>query len=295
MTDTHVEKMLPVYEAKMIHHYDHRWATYERDGSVRDVLIEEKRHPDFVAFPRYWVSARAVRDRLAERWDRDWLLGWRDICRSTDERTTISTVDGRGASPEGGTLLALPDYRSAYEATWLVSSLNSFVFDFVARQKVGGTHLKYFTMRQLPILKPAAFLEPAPWTGPVGLGEWVTVRALELIFTAEDLTAFGADLGDSGMPFIWHEDRRMQLRAELDGAYFHLYGVDQDDVDYILDTFPIVKRKDEKEFGEYRTKRLILEVYDAMAEAMRTGSPYQTILDPPPGQGPRHPERSVNP
>jgi superfamily I DNA/RNA helicase len=50
----------------------------------------------------------------------------------------------------------------------------------------------------------------------------------------------------------------------------------------ILDTFPIVRKNDEKAHGEYRTKRLILEVYDALAEATRTGRPYATRLDPPP-------------
>ncbi|MGH2820778.1 MAG: hypothetical protein ACRDJ5_09000, partial [Actinomycetota bacterium] len=85
--------------------------------------------------------------------------------------------------------------------------------------------------------------------------------------------------------------RRDRLRAELDAAFFHLYGVDRGDVDYILDTFPIVRRKDEQRYGEYRTKRLILEVYDAMAKAIDTGEPYETILHPPPGQGPRHPMR----
>ena len=52
---------------------------------------------------------------------------------------------------------------------------------------------------------------------------------------------------------------------------FHLYGIRRDDVDFILETFPIVKRKDIAAHGEYRTKRLILEIYDEMAEAQRTG------------------------
>jgi hypothetical protein len=82
------------------------------------------------------------------------------------------------------------------------------------------------------------------------------------------------------------------MRAELDAAFFHLYGTERDDVDYIMETFPIVKKKDVQAFGSYRTKELILKVYDAMAQAIRTGEPYQTILDPPPGQGPRHPESS---
>jgi hypothetical protein len=73
---------------------------------------------------------------------------------------------------------------------------------------------------------------------------------------------------------------------------FHLYGLPRDDVDYVMDTFPIVRRKDEAAYGEYRTKRLILEIYDAMAEAIRTGVPNQSVLDPEPGRGPRHPESS---
>jgi len=54
-------------------------------------------------------------------------------------------------------------------------------------------------------------------------------------------------------------------------------------MEYIMETFPIVKRKDEQKSGEYRTKRMILECYNAMAEVMETGRPYKTILDPPPG------------
>ncbi len=93
--------------------------------------------------------------------------------------------------------------------------------------------------------------------------------------------------GDSSPPpFRWDEERRFLLRCELDAAYFHLYGIERDDVDYIMETFPIVKRKDEAREptgrGEYRTKRVILAIYDAMARAMETGEAYETLLDPPP-------------
>jgi hypothetical protein len=90
------------------------------------------------------------------------------------------------------------------------------------------------------------------------------------------------DMGYDDAPFRWDEERRFLLRCELDAAYFHLYGIQCDDVDYIMETFPIVKRKDEKAHGHYRTKDKILEIYDAMAEAMKTGQAYQTLLDPPP-------------
>src|SRR5690606_36047715 len=87
---THTERMLPLYEAKMIHHYDTRWATYEPDGTIRDVTLEEKR-AGFAVLPRYWVHQHEVDKKLEGKWDKRWLLGWRDICRSTDERTTIAT------------------------------------------------------------------------------------------------------------------------------------------------------------------------------------------------------------
>lgn len=114
------------------------------------------------------------------------------------------------------------------------------------------------------------------------LAAWLLPRVLELTYTAWDLQPFAQDCGYDGPPFRWDEERRFLIRCELDAAYFHLYGIERDDVDYILETFPIVKRKDEQKCGEYRTKRVILEIYDAMAEAMRTGEPYRTRLDPPP-------------
>ena len=73
------------------------------------------------------------------------------------------------------------------------------------------------------------------------------------------------------------------LFNQLDVAYFHLYDIERDDVDYIMETFPIVKRKDEKLYGEYRTKRVILEMYDEMRRAMEMGEVYRTRLVPGPG------------
>jgi hypothetical protein len=55
-----------------------------------------------------------------------------------------------------------------------------------------------------------------------------------------------------------------------------------------METFPIVKRKDEAAYGTYRTKDQILEIYDQMTAASSAGTPYQTPLALPPGDGPRH-------
>lgn len=111
-------------------------------------------------------------------------------------------------------------------------------------------------------------------------------RVLELTYTAWDLEDFAADVSYVGPPFRWDDERRTVLRAELDACFFHLYGIERADVGYIMGTFPIVERKDIAKHGEYRTKLLILEAYDAMAVASAAGKPYATVLDPLPPTSP---------
>ena len=158
----------------------------------------------------------------------------------------------------------------------------SFALDFAARQKLGGTHLNYFVLKQLPVLAPAEFAAEASWSRGSTIAEWLAPRVLELSYTAWEMEAFGRELGYRGPPFRWDTERRFQLRCELDAAFFHIYGLAHDDVAYVMETFPIVRKNDEKAHGEYRTKRVILETYDALAKAAQTGKPYRTPLDPLP-------------
>jgi hypothetical protein len=187
----------------------------------------------------------------------------------------------------------LPDDRSGGPSSprigrgdLLLANLSSFVLDYVARQKIAGTSMTFFIVKQLPVLPPAAYRTPVAWLAEATPTDWIRRRVLELSYTAYDLTSFAADLGDKGLPFQWDEGRRFAMRCELDAAYFHLYRIERDDVNYIMDSFRAFQNNDRPRFE--RTKALILEIYDAMTEAAQTGKPYQTILDPPPGQGPRH-------
>lgn len=269
-------KYVRLYEAKMVHQFDHRWFSYA------DVAEPVRSDPVSIAHSQWLVDRQVGIEKATSRgWAYAWAIGWRDIARSTDERTVIFAVVPMEALSN---TLPMATVSSFDAALCMVGGMNAFATDYVARQKVGGTHVTVSYLKQFPCVTPSAqtlaFLRP---------------RVIELAVTAWDLIAFSSedDGGRCGRPFIWADDRRQTLRAEIDAYVFHLYGIERDDVDYIMETFPIVKRKDEAAFGEYRTKRLILEVYDAMAKAIEAGKPYQTILDPPPADPSLcHPESS---
>lgn len=279
------DRYLPLYEAKMVHHFNHRFGDYamkEEDSestALPEVPVERLQDPAYAPLPRYWVPTEEVEARLEGRWGRDWLLGWRDICRSTDERTVIA-----GAIPRVGVGNQFPLMLvSATEVLPLLpANLSAFVFDFAARQKVGGTHLNFFIYNQLPVLDPNSYRGQAPWAPSATLANWIGERTLELTYTTHDLRGFAEDLGYTGPPFRWDEARRLHLRCELDAAFFHLYGIPRADVDYIMDTFPIVRRNDEQKYGDYRTMNLILEIYDELQRAIDTARPFVSRLDPPP-------------
>jgi len=314
------ERMLPLYEAKLVHHFDHRFATYEgatqkqlNKGTLPRISDSAHQDPAHVPMPRYWVDGalvekklaggggghlvhpagvrRALRGResVAPSWNHDWLLGWRDVCRSVDERTVIAGVIPRMAV---GHKFLLAFVRT--QPALLLANLSALVLDYVARQKHTSASFAYYLMKQLPVLTPDTYSGTASWDHEaIDLGAWITDRVLELTYTSYDIAGFARELADHGPPFSWNNVRRELIRAELDAAYFHLYGIASDDVDYILTAFTVLREREEKTYGEFRTRRLVLECYDAMSEAIRTGKPYQTVLDPPPGHGPRHPSGSV--
>ena len=260
------EAWLPLYEAKMTHQFNHRWGDFamQRDGSsdtqlpdISDALLA---NPEYVVQPRYWVAESEVRERLPG--PSNWLLGFRDITNSTNERTMIA-----GALPLVAVGNKEPLIFSSMRpglVAMLPAILNSFALDFCARQKIGGTSMNFFIAKQLPVLAPSVLEAPAPWLPGETVAGWMRPRVLELTYTAVDLQGFAADLGYNGPPFRWDPDRRRKLRAELDAACFLLYGLDREEVAYVMDTFPIVKRKDEAAFGEYRTKCMVLDEFDIL-------------------------------
>ena len=284
------EIYLPLYEAKMVNLYDHRHGNIVGSNDLSQLSgipavgtsKEEHEKPDFLAIPRYWVAEDEVKAQVTRSdWKCNFFICFRDVARSTDVRTAILSILPIVAVGHKAPLV-LPFHASPTRSLCLLANLNAFALDFFVRQNIGGASLSFFIMKQLPVFTPSYYNAVCPWFKTVTLESGLFERVLELTYTAWDLEPFAKDCGYNGPPFRWDEDRRFLLRCELDAAYFHLYGIERNDVDYIMETFPIVKRKDEQQYGEYRTKRVILEIYDEMAEAIRSGESYQTRLDPPP-------------
>jgi hypothetical protein len=208
----------------------------------------------------------------------------------------------------------------------LAGIYNSPAFDYLLRSSLSQPSVPQGTFEQVPGIPPTGLSQSCTWQAEERKNlDWFLPRVLELTYTAWDLEPFAQDCGFSGPPFRWDEERRFLLRCELDAAFFHLYlpaeangdwcraegetaedlarltasfPTPRDAVAWIMDSFPIVRRKDEAKFdGDFRTKRVILEIYDALADSIRSGHPYQTRLDPPPADArcchpPREPEGS---
>ena len=257
---------LPLYEGKMVQAYDHRAASIVnregnlfRPGQPDRTLDDEYLDPAFAPRPRYWISKQESDIAGNSRW----LLAFKDITASTNVRTMIAAIVPQAGC--GHTLPLLAPAESGFNgetAACLLANLNSFGFDYVARQKVQATHLTWYIIEQLPVIAPDAYDRPFGATTAHAL---VRDHVLRLTYTAHDVAPFARDLGYDGPPFPWNDDDRRHLRARLDALYFHLYGLSRDDAGYVLDTFPIVRREDERQFGRYRTRDMVLTYMNALA------------------------------
>lgn len=286
---------LPLYEAKMVGHFDHRFSTYRGAtqaqlnlGSLPRITDAEHSDPTIEPLARYWVSRADLNAKLQNRWDRGWLLGWRDTTNKGNERTFVPSV--LPVSAVGNTLyvatLEDPSLGCLLHAAW-----SSIPFDYITRQKVSGSHVNEFAAKQVACPTPSDFSQRVPWQTNSDLSAWIRPYVIELSYTSMHLRPYAHDFGDEGLPFRWDPDRRALLRADIDAAFFHIYGVSRSEADHILESFGLVRKYEERDFGEFRTKRLVLGAYDRMAKAIANGGEgWKPLADPPAGHGPRHPE-----
>lgn len=289
--------LLPVWESKLTNSYCLHYATFT-DGDKTQRLLDSTIATQQIH--RYWVKERFFLD-LMEKYPRqpNWFLGYRDVARATDERSVIAlALPHEPASIKHPTL----GWNTQHPGHALLANLNSLPLDFAARQKISGISLSFFILKQLPILPPAFYTKPRL--------SFITPKVLELTYTSLSLASFARDLGHEGPPFAWDEDRRAVLRADLDAFYARAYGLNREELRYILEpadakgrdypseTFRVLKEKEIRLHGEYRTRRLVLEAWDRMeadgtfaelglADAVATPV-QQPVQVPPPIQLPPH-------
>lgn len=178
------------------------------------------------------------------------------------------------ALPEKGTL------DSPKALSLFLANLNTFIFDFLGRQKLQGQNYSLYILEQLPVITPTRFNAPLTPAFIKALraaqlmnghhdsptvADFVLPQVLALTYTAHDMAAYAQDMGyvDAAgkvlPPIVWNTEERRARLAALDAVFFWLYGLSADDAAYIMDTFPIVREQDMKAFGHYRTKDEVLE------------------------------------
>ncbi len=260
------QEWMPLYQGRMIDTFDHRANNIglNPNNTMRPYTssrVSDTMHADPKFFPAVpnWVEAQEIDNVLVQ--EVTWFISFRDVTSATNERTMIAAISPRSAYAHKAPLL-LPDARlSGIDAATLLANLNSLCFDYCAKRKLPGVSLTWYVVEQLPMIHPDDFDRPF---GDTTARELVRDHVLRLTYTAYDLTPFARDLGYDGDPFTWDPAERRQLRARLDALFFHLYGLSEDDADYILDQFPVLEKNERKEFGHYLTKHLVLSHYKAL-------------------------------
>lgn len=255
---------LPVYESKLIWQFDHRFATYQdvsskdvSDSKPRYVQLNEKLSTDFEVLTKDYIQSEVFNDKYADNYTQDWFIIYRNVTGAVNNRTTVAAIVPKLPVVLNAYILKFEERHSFKEQTCFLANINSFVFDFISRRKIGGSHLPVYVFDQISVVPPLMYSSM--------LLDKISKNVLNLTYTSSSLSQFAIDLGYNGKPYKWNEKERFQLQCELDAIYAHLYGLEKKEMDYILETFPIVKRKDMAKYGSYRTRETILQLFDEFA------------------------------
>lgn len=302
------EVWLPLYEAKMIWHYDHRFGSFEGVNSrttTHTPTTEQYQDPNYQIMPWYWVNESEVKEITNEKW----FVGFRNIARSTDERTGIFTIIP--SSAVGNSMPLLFSSVESQKIAFLCSCISSIVFDYITRQKIAGVNFNFFYLEQLPVVN-SDLIDSNTFN-------IISLYTVELSYTSWDIKSLADDVwkeADNELkqaikqqwkenqtstgghiwsppewceidpegcplpPFKWDEKRRAVLKAELDAIYAKLYRLTTEELRYILDpqdvygpdfpgeTFRVLKEKEIRQYGEYRTRRLVMEAWKRLNKSL---------------------------
>jgi hypothetical protein len=266
-------RFLPLYEAKMVQAYDHRAASVEvdptnwmRQGQTRGTTPVEYANPEFACEPRWWVSEQEILRTMGGKRQPAY-VAYKDTTSATNQRTMIGAFVPWTAFTHPLPIVHLDTSLGHSSACCLLANLNSLCYDYVARQKVGGVHLSFFIVEQIPTLAPNAYAKKCPWAKRQTLERWISDRVLKLTCTAENMRPLAKAAGFEEGVHAWDEAERLDLMAELDAAYFLLYGIGREDVEYILSTFPYTQKAEALLGPPVSVAQRILALYDEFRAA----------------------------
>ncbi len=260
------ELYLPMYEGKMVQAFDHRAASVivnpnnlYRSGQTEEATLEQHQNHEWLPSIRHFINHADMRDDLS----RDYAITYKRITAPTNVRTMIAAIGPFTAYETNANNILLPIGADVGAHCQIAANLNSTALDYVVRQKIQGITLNWYIVEQMPFIAPDDYDRKF---GDMTANELVRDHVLRLTYTAYDMRPFAQDLEYDGEPFTWDVEERRHLRARLDALYFHLYGLSREDAGYVMETFPIVKRRDEAEFdGKYRTREMVLAYMDALS------------------------------
>ena len=286
---------VPLYEGKMFWLYNHHYASFpneyeveKRPSSINSTPYSILADSCSSIAPWYWVNKSLVDSRLIDcdkegnvrwKWEHSYYIAFRDVTNATNERTCVATLMPSSVAAGHKAPLVFTS-RSLIPSACFAAMLSSLVFDYIARQKVGGSSMALFIMKQQPVLTPDQIPSSMQWQ--------IVKRVAELCYFNHDMDGWASELWEemseeqrselpqlgNQQPWIYNPERRAILQAELDAIFAHLYGLNTEDLRYILDpedvcgkgcineTFRVLKDNELRQYGEYRTKRLVLEAWN---------------------------------
>ena len=258
---------------------------YGRKASAPTPDTDQLMDANYEIVPRYWFPRSLWLERCHTKNLRtDYQFQFRDVAGVyPDLRTAIGAICPAGPAGDKAPALVLAsvgdELIDAKRYLSFVSLFCSLLFDYIVRNKLFSKSLKFNTLGQIPMPSPKCVI--AQDEDKTSLQTHLLNLAIELSFTSWALLPLGQAVGKT-TPFIWDEDRRFLMLREVDAIASHLYGFSREELEYVLSTFETLQGHDISKYGDYRTKLVILDVYDRMQQEMDTGEPYQTLLDPPP-------------
>jgi hypothetical protein len=264
---------LPLYEAKMIQMYDHRAASvivddsnWMRQGQPDATSLVQHQNPEFFVEPRWWVDEREV-CRILNNGDSTRLIAFKNVTSPTNQRTMIAAfIPYCGVVHSAPVMLTGGDVTTRRTAC-LLANINSLAYDFVCRQKIGGINLSYFIIEQNPTFPPDFYGRTCVWDKKRTLETWISERVLKLTCVSNDMKPLAEAAGFKALVYGWDSMERAELEAELDAAFFLLYGVNREDAEFILSTFSGINRECEGAFPGGSTLERILASYDRLRQA----------------------------